>query len=115
MSNKAIPYSIEVEESLLGNLLLYPESLKAVVDAGVESEDFYLDKHKRIYNMIISMYDNKEKVDVVSFSSKLKDFDYFDKVGGMEYLMKLVESTISASNTEEYIRIIKNNHWRFPA
>ena len=108
MSNKAIPYSIEVEESLLGNLLLYPESLKAVVDAGVESEDFYLDKHKRIYNMIISMYDNKEKVDVVSFSSKLKDFDYFDKVGGMEYLMKLVESTISASNTEEYIRIIKN-------
>ena len=108
MSNKPIPYSIEVEESLLGNLLLYPESLKAVVDAGIASDDFYLDKHKRIYNMIISMYDNKEKVDVVSFSSKLKDFDYFDKVGGMDYLMKLVESTISAANTEEYIRIIKN-------
>ncbi len=108
MSNKSMPYSIEVEESLLGNLLLYPESLKAVADAGVVSEDFYLDKHKRIFNIIISMYDNREKVDIVSFSSKLKDFDYFDKIGGMDYLMQLVNSTISASNTEEYIRILKN-------
>ena len=108
MSQKSIPYSIEAEESLLGNILLYPTAMQETIEAGIVSDDFYLDKHKRIFNIMSSMYDNKEKVDTVSLSSKLKDFDYFDKVGGLEYLMKLADSTISNVNTKEYIRIIKN-------
>ena len=108
MSNKVMPYSIEAEESLLGNLLLYPESVKTAVDSGLMSDDFYLDKHKRIYNLIASMYHNHEDVDIISFSAKLRDFDYYDKVGGKDYLMRLVDATISANNTPEYIRIIKN-------
>ncbi len=108
MSEKVMPYSIDAEESLLGNLLLYPESVKTAVDSGLASDDFYLDKHKRIYNLITSMYHNHEDVDIVSFGAKLRDFDYYDKIGGKDYLMRLVDSTISANNTGEYIRIIKN-------
>jgi len=108
MSQKNIPYSIEAEESLLGNILLYKDAMQEVVEAGIASEDFYLDKHKKIYSIMSSMYENKEKVDTVSLSSKLKDFDYFDKVGGLDYLMKLTDSTISNTNTKDYIRIVKN-------
>lgn len=108
MSQKNIPYSIEAEESLLGNILLYKEAIQESIEAGISSEDFYLDKHKKIYQIMASMYDNKEKVDTVSLSSKLKDFDYFDKVGGLEYLMKLTDSTISNVNTKDYIRIVQN-------
>ena len=108
MSQKNIPYSIEAEESLLGNILLYKDAMQEAMEAGVTSEDFYIDKHKRIFNIMSAMYENKEKVDTVSLSAKLKDFDYFDKVGGLEYLMKLTDSTISNVNTKDYIRIIKN-------
>lgn len=106
MSQKSMPYSIEAEESLLGNIMLYPDAIREAIDAGVSPEDFYLEKHKSIYNLMVSMYDNKEKVDTVSLSAKLKDFNLFDKVGGIDYLMKLAGSTISASNTREYIRIV---------
>ena len=108
MTQKNMPYSIEAEESLLGNILVYSEAMKEVSDAGVVSDDFYLDKHKRIFSIMSSMYENKEKVDTVSLSSKLKDFDYFEKVGGLDYLMKLTESTVSSENSKEYIRIIMN-------
>ena len=45
MSNKTMPYSIEAEESLLGNIMLYPDALRQCIDAGLTGEDFYLGKH----------------------------------------------------------------------
>lgn len=108
MESKVIPYSLEAEEALLGNIMLYPDCLRECVDTGVESDDFYLDKHKKIYSIMLSMYENKEKVDAISLSAKLKDFDYLDKIGGLDYLMKLTESTVSSENSKEYIRIIMN-------
>ena len=108
MSNKSMPYSVEAEESLLGNIMLYDDALRQCIDAGLTAEDFYLAKHQNIYNIMSSMYENKEKVDTVSLSTKLKDFGIYDKVGGIEYLMQLANATISATNTKEYISIIRN-------
>ena len=108
MSNKLMPYSIEAEESLLGNIMLYKEAIRETVDAGITVDDFYLEKHQSIYNLMSSMYENRESIDTVSLSTKLKDFGIYDKVGGIDYLMQLANATISATNTKEYINIIKN-------
>ena len=80
MSNKSMPYSIEAEESLLGNIMLYPEAMRQTIDAGMTPDDFYLEKHQQIYSVMSSMYENKEKVDTVSLSTKLKDFDIYDNL-----------------------------------
>lgn len=108
MDKKIIPYSLEAEEALLGNIMLYPECLRETIESGIVADDFYLEKHKNIFHIMESMYENREKVDAVSLSTKLKDFDYFEKVGGLDYLMKLTEATVSSVNNKEYIRIIKN-------
>ena len=108
MSNRIIPYSTEAEESLLGNILLYKDAMRQCIDGEIYPDDFYLERHQIIYNIMRTMYENKEKVDTVSLSTKLKDFGVFDKIGGLEYLMQLTGSTISATNTKEYISIVKN-------
>lgn len=108
MSQKTIPYSIEAEEALLGNILVYKDAMQESIEASLVSDDFYIDKNKKIFTVMSSMYENKEKVDTVSLSSKLIDFDYFDKVGGMDYLVQLADKTVSNANTKEYIKIIKN-------
>ena len=108
MSNKSMPYSIEAEESLLGNIMLYPDALRQCIDADLSAEDFYLGKQQSIYNIMSAMYENKEKVDTVSLSTKLKDFGVYEKIGGIDYLMQLANATISATNTKEYITIIRN-------
>ena len=108
MSNKTMPYSIEAEESLLGNIMLYKEAMRETVESGITAGDFYLEKHQSIYNIMSAMYDNRESIDTVSLSTKLKDFGVYDKVGGIDYLMQLANATISATNTKEYINIIRN-------
>lgn len=108
MSLKVIPYSIEAEESLLGNILLYADAIVDAMENELSSNDFYLDKHQKIFTIMAGMYENHEKIDTVSLSAKLKDYGLFDKIGGIEYLMQLTSSTVGAVNTKEYIRIIKN-------
>lgn len=108
MSQKNLPYSLEAEQSLLGNILIFKETMRECIEAGVESDDFYLDKHRRIYNICSSMYESRETIDTISLSTKLKDYEYFDSIGGLDYLMSLTDATIDKTNTKEYIRIIKN-------
>lgn len=108
MTQKVMPYSIEAEESLLGNILLYSDAMKECIEADLLANDFYLDKHIKIYTFMKDMYEDGRKIDTISFSSKLKDFGLFDKIGGLEYLMQLTGSTVGAVNTKEYIRIIKS-------
>ena len=108
MSQKNLPYSLEAEQSLLGNILIFKETMRECIEAGVESDDFYLDKHRRIYNICSSMYENRETIDTISLSTKLKDYEYFDSIGGLDYLLNLTDATIDKTNTKEYIRIIKN-------
>lgn len=108
MTQKNLPYSLEAEQSLLGNIIIFKNTMRECIEAGVESDDFYLDKNRRIYNICSSMYENHETIDTISLSTKLKDYDYFETIGGMEYLMSLADATIDKTNTKEYIRIIKN-------
>ena len=61
MSNKSMPYSIEAEESLLGNIMLYKNAMREAVDAQLGAEDFYLEKHQSIYNIMNSMYEKMTK------------------------------------------------------
>ena len=108
MTQRVMPYSIEAEESLLGNILLYSDAMKECTEADLLASDFYLDKHIRMYTFMKQMYEDGQKIDTISFSAKLKDFGVFDKVGGLEYLLQLTGSTVGAINTKEYIRIIKS-------
>ncbi len=108
MTQKVMPFSLEAEESLLGNIMLYDEAMQESEEAGLVASDFYLEKHRQIYTVMDSMFQKKEKIDTASLSTKLKDFEIFDKLGGYEYIMHLTASTISRANTADYIRIIKN-------
>ena len=111
MSERTMPYSLEAEESLLGNILLYEEAIRQAAEAGLLANDFYYDKHRKIYTIMYNMYEKKELIDPVSLSTKLKDFEYFEKVGGMDFILHLTSMTISNANTKEYIRIIKNKSY----
>ena len=108
MTIREIPFSLDAEESLLGNILLFPQSLRECLQEDLQSEDFYLEKNQKIYTVMLNMNERNENIDTISLGSKLKDFGLFDKIGGMEYLMNLAGKTVGASNTKEYIRIIKS-------
>ncbi len=62
MTQKSVPYSLEAEEALLGNILLYSDVMRQCVDAEIYVDDFYYEKHQTIYSVMRSMFENGEKV-----------------------------------------------------
>ena len=111
MPDRVMPYDLGAEESLLGNILVYDDAMRLAVEANILSEDFYFDKHRKIYSIMYTMYEKKEAIDVTSLKSRLADFEYLDQVGGIDFLLSLSDRVISSANTREYIKIIKNKSY----
>ncbi len=111
MTNKVMPYALEAEMTLLGNIIIFDEAMREAIEGGIVSDDFYLDKHRKIFSIMYTMYERGEQIDNVSLAQRLKDFDYYDRAGGMDYLLNLTNLVVSENNTKDYVRIIKNKSY----
>lgn len=99
------PQAMEVEEAVLGALLLEKGALELVVD--ILSEDhFYKEEHKLIYAAILSLFNKNEPVDALTVGQELKAQRRFEFVGGYPGLTRLTSRVSSASNIEYHARII---------
>ena len=102
---KIPPQNIEAEKSVLGSLMLDSKSIDVIVDI-LRPDDFYQTKHKIIYEAMVDLYQNKEPIDVLSLSSRLKDKKQLDAAGGSSYLTELVNSVPTSSNAKHYAEIV---------
>lgn len=103
--NREVPQNIEAEQSVIGAMLL---SKSAIVEA-IESlvpENFYLDKHGKLFNIIKKLYDNDIPVDFTTLTNELKDQGLLSAVGGVEYITEIMQQTPIASNVTYYINIV---------
>ena len=103
------PQSIDAEMAFLGSVMLRPEVLYDVMDA-VNSESFYSDKHRIIFEAMLELFRKSEPIDLLTLSAKLKEKDLLERIGGSSYLSELVNSVPSSSNAEHYARIIQKKH-----
>ncbi|OGI83503.1 replicative DNA helicase [Candidatus Nomurabacteria bacterium RIFCSPLOWO2_01_FULL_36_10b] len=101
------PQNIESEKALLGSILIRPLAIVDIVDM-LNSEDFYIDKHRTIFDMMIDLYRKGEPIDTLSLSSRLKERNLLDGIGGTLYLTDLTSSVPSSANAEYYAEIISN-------
>jgi replicative DNA helicase len=100
------PQNLEAEESVLGGLLVDPESINKIVDL-ITAEDFYKDAHGRIYDAMVGLYEKNEPIDLVTVSSSARDKGILDKIGGATYLNKLVDTMPSAANIIQYAKMVR--------
>jgi replicative DNA helicase len=102
-----MPNSIEVEQAVLGALLLsrekYPE-----VDALISSVDFESDVHKEIYECIKELADQDKAIDHITVSKLLDRKNSLKRIGGVDYLKELQTIPISALNADSYANTVKD-------
>ncbi len=106
---KVPPHSEEVEKSVLGSLLIDKDAIVAVAEF-LRPEHFYKDAHGLIFKAILSLYESKEPIDVVTLSEKLKKQKSLRKIGGAAYLTELVNTVPTAANVEKYGKIVQDYH-----
>jgi replicative DNA helicase len=100
------PQNIEVEQSLLGGLLIDPESMNKVVDI-LGASDFYRDAHGKIFELMLHLYDKNDAIDLITVSSLARDRGILDGIGGIAYLNTLVDLMPSAANVAHYAKMIR--------
>ncbi|MFZ3301339.1 MAG: replicative DNA helicase [Microgenomates group bacterium] len=104
---RVAPHSKEAEESVLGALLLDKDAVIAVAEF-LLPEDFYDERNKDIYEAILSLYEDRTPVDVLTVTEKLKKQKDLKKVGGTSYLTDIANRVPTAAHVEHYGRIVKD-------
>jgi len=109
--NRNLPHDLEIEKSLLGSILIDPESFVKVADKLHES-DFFEVNHQKIYQAILQLYEKNQAIDTLTLANVLKNNKNIDLVGGPAYLAELTNYVPSASHIEEYADIVIQKSFR---
>ena len=101
------PANVDAEKALLGAVILKPDVLHDV-SVTVFPESFYADKHRKIYEAILSVFSKGDPIDTVSIVTKLKDMGQLDRIGGPSYVTELIETVPAAGNAAYYSEQVIN-------
>jgi replicative DNA helicase len=99
------PQNVEAEQSLLGGALIDPESLNKIVDI-VGPEDFYRQDHRRIFELMLNLYERNEPIDIVTVSSLARDKGMLEAIGGVTHLNALVDLMPTSANITQYAKMV---------
>src|SRR3989344_535984 len=103
---KLPPQALEVEKTLLGSLLIDKEAINKVADL-LKPEDFYQRGHQIIYQAIMSLFDKREPLDLLSLANKLGEMNHLENIGGMVYLTSLAGSVGTSAHILSYAKIVQ--------
>lgn len=106
---KVPPNATEIEEAILGALILEPDT---IVNIGhlLTPEMMYKEANKKIFKAISLMNDNSEKIDMHTIVEKLRKLEILEEVGGPYYIVQLTNMVAAATNIEYHAYIIKEKY-----
>ena len=103
------PQAVELEEAVLGALMLEKDSIIAVQEY-VAPEAFYTEEHRLIYKAINELSMELKPIDLYTVTERLKVKKELQKVGGAAYLARLTQKVGSAANVEFHAKIIAQKY-----
>ena len=102
---KVPPQAIELEEAVLGALMLEKDALTAVIDI-LKVESFYKEAHKVIFQAILDLFTESLPIDLLTVTTQLRKNGALEVAGGAFYITELTSKVASAANIEYHARII---------
>src|ERR687895_1368723 len=107
-ANEAIvpPHDLDAERAVIGAMLV-SEAAVSVVGEMLAAEDFYSETHRVLYGAMMRLYARGEPIDQLTLSDELRSVGEFDRIGGRQYVFRLVESVPTAANASRYAEIVR--------
>ena len=87
---KGLPANPDAERFVLGSILLN-DSVYLQVAGVLDTDDFSLEKHRRIFARMKDLYDRGEHIDRVTLADELIKQGQLESVDGLSYLISLDE------------------------
>ncbi|HQS06137.1 MAG TPA: replicative DNA helicase, partial [Daejeonella sp.] len=102
---KLPPQALDLEEAVLGALMLEKDALSAVIDI-LKPDVFYKDSHQKIFEAIQALFQKSSPVDILTVTAQLRQQGDLEMIGGAYYITELTNRVASAANIEYHARII---------
>ena len=109
MGGNVPPQAVELEEAVLGALMLEKDSIITVQEF-VTPEAFYTEEHRLIYRAIEELSSELKPIDLYTVTERLKVKKELKKVGGASYLAQLTQKVGSAANVEFHAKIVAQKY-----
>lgn len=105
MFGKIPPQARDLEEAVLGALMLEKDAVTTVIDI-IKADSFYVTSHQIIYTACLALFEKSQPIDILTVTQELKKRGELENAGGATYLSQLTERVASAANVEFHARII---------
>ena len=106
---KIPPQSLELEEAVLGGMLIDKRGVDEVIDI-LSEEVFYAPAHQKIYAAIDKLFKDAKAIDMLTVREQLLEDGTLKEIGGTDYLIGLTQKVSSSANIQEYARYIKGKY-----
>jgi len=103
---KVPPQAIDLEEAVLGAMLIDASGCDECLSIIKTSNVFYKESHCLIFEAIASLYDAGQGVDILTVSQRLKSDAKLELAGGDYYLIQLTQKISSSAHIEYHSRIL---------
>lgn len=106
--DRAPPQNTDAEKGLLGSILLDNHVIDDVADF-LSADDFYLERHQRIYRTIQRLHESgTHGFDALTVAEGLTKQNELKEAGGPDYLVELYESVPHAAHAKYYAGIVRD-------
>lgn len=103
---REMPQNPEAEQGVLGGMMLNKDAIADVVEVLV-GDDFYVPKHKTIFDAILQLYGEGKEVDPVILGGRLDRDGVLGFIGGAGYLHSIIQKTPTSANVGYYASIVR--------
>ncbi|MDY7093097.1 MAG: replicative DNA helicase [Acidobacteriota bacterium] len=108
---QTLPKSEEAERAVLAAVLLEP-SMLPLISARLTSEDFYLERHRLVYQAMLDLQEGGTHIDLRTLQGGLEERMQLEAAGGLAYLASLDIDLPDLSRVDSYAEIVKERSVR---
>ncbi|MEH0155663.1 replicative DNA helicase [Limibacter armeniacum] len=105
LGGKKRPYDYDLEQAVLGALMLEKEALTDVIEI-LKPDTFDKEAHQSIYRAIVTLFGKSEAIDLMTVTNELRKMGDLEKAGGPAYIAMLTQKVNSAGNIIFHARIL---------
>ena len=107
---KIPPQSRELEEIVLGAILLEKDAIHEAIEIIRTPDVFYINAHGLIWKAMVSIYHENGQIDSITVSERLKKQGKLDEIGGAYYLIQICSKIGSSANITQHCRLLTEKY-----
>ena len=106
---KLPPQALELEEAVLGAIMLEKDTLSQVLDI-LSPDSFYFEHHQMIFTSVLRLFQDNKPIDILTVTEQLKKDSALLKVGGPAYITQLTSRVASSAHIVFHAQIVQQKY-----